>query len=240
MIWRLARGGSVHRRDHRDLGPGAATARSTSQATLYSMRLRGQSRFKIRQDTIDATGTITIVAYDVADLGNLTATGDKTSRSTPAATSASARSDAGNRHCPDHVRFWSRCLQQQQRVDQLSSTLPNRHTADCTSHDDRRDAPVSAGGNISVGTINAGTGTVAITSSVRSHLQQHHGSTTLSITAGGPPLQSSAQSAAQAATRPRPRASRTNSTRQKRPQRRRPPPRWQPRTRPRPLPSRLP
>jgi hypothetical protein len=65
---------------------------------------------------------------------------------------------------------------------------------------DNGDISLSAGGNISVGTINAGTGTVLITSSSGAVFNSNNGSTTLSITAGLLGLQSSAQSASSAAS----------------------------------------
>ena len=57
---------------------------------------------------------------------------------------------------------------------------------------------ISAGGNIGVGTINAGTGTVSITSSSGAIFNSNNGSTTLSITAGKLALHSSAQSSSSA------------------------------------------
>ena len=53
---------------------------------------------------------------------------------------------------------------------------------------------ISAGGNIDVGTVNAGSGTVSITSSSGAIFNSTNGSTTLSITAGLVALHSSAQS----------------------------------------------
>ncbi len=50
-------------------------ARSTSQATLYSMRLRGQSHSKTHWTLLTLRAQITIAVYGVADLGNLTTTG---------------------------------------------------------------------------------------------------------------------------------------------------------------------
>ena len=115
-----------------DLGASGQPGTVNVAGDLVLDATAGPITFENPLDTIDATGQITIAAYDVADLGNLTTTG-------------------GN-------------------------------------------ITISAGGNIGVGTINAGTGTVSITSSSGAIFNSNTGSTTLSVTAGLLALHSSAQS----------------------------------------------
>src|SRR5262249_34394917 len=98
--------------------------------------MAGPITFDNPLNTIDVTGTITITAYGVAELGNLTSS--------------------------------------------LATTGDN--------------ITISAGGNIGVGTLSAGTGTVTITSSSGAIFNSTTGSSNLQIIAGFLALQSPAQS----------------------------------------------
>ena len=115
-----------------DLGASGQPGTVNVAGDLVLDATAGPVTFENTQDTIDATGTITILADDVADLGYLTTTDENIT--------------------------------------------------------------ISAGGSIGVGTIDAGTGTVLITSGSGAVFNSNNGSTTLSVTAGLLALQSSAQS----------------------------------------------